>query len=156
MWLTRLAIRRPITVLMGLISLLLLGGISLTHLPLNFLPQAEFPFIGVQVQMVNAVPSQVERDVARPVEETLAALGGVRELFSFSDEDGCFVGVEFDWGRDVDVLRLEVKEKIDQIRGELPADIRRLANGLFRPERLRLAVTGPPRDEADLRMALGL
>lgn len=126
MWLTRLAIRRPITVLMGLISLLVLGGISLARLPQNFLPQAEFPFIGVQVQMVNAVPSQVEREVARPVEEVLATLGGVREIFSESDSDGSFVGVQFDWGRDVDVLRLEVMEKIDQIRSDLPDDIRRI------------------------------
>jgi hydrophobic/amphiphilic exporter-1 (mainly G- bacteria), HAE1 family len=126
MWLTRLAIRRPITVLMGLISLVVLGGISVTRLPLNFLPHAEFPFIGVQLEMVNAAPAQVEREVARPVEEVLATLGGVREVFSNSDEDGCFVGVEFDWGRDIDMLRLEVKEKIDQIRSELPSDIRRV------------------------------
>jgi len=126
MWLTRLAIRRPITVLMGLLSLLVLGGISLGRLPLNFLPHAEFPFIGVQLQMVNAAPAQVEREVARPVEEILATLGGVREVFSNSDEGGAFVGVQFEWGQDIDMLRLEVKEKIDQVRADLPEDIRRI------------------------------
>jgi predicted Zn-dependent peptidase len=50
----------------------------------------------------------------------------------------------------------QVDQVIAQIEAVQPADIRRLANELFRPERLRLAVTGPPRDEADLRVALGL
>lgn len=123
MWLTTLAIRRPITVLMALVSMVVLGAISFSRLPLNFLPKAEFPFIGVQVPYPNGVPSQVEREITRPIEEVLATLGGVKEIDSYSDGDICWVGVEFEWGRDVDVLRLEVKEKIDQIRPELPPDI---------------------------------
>lgn len=124
MWLTRLAVARPITVSMALLSLFVLGVISITRLPLNFLPQAEFPFIGVQVPYPNGIPGQVEREIARPVEEVLATLGGVREIFSESNDGGAFIGVQFDWGRNVDVLRLEVKEKLDQIRPELPADVR--------------------------------
>ena len=124
MWLTRLAVARPITVTMGLVSLLVIGAISLSRLPLSFLPQAEFPFIGVQIPYVNGVPEQVERDITRPIEEVLATLGGVQQIFSESDADGSFVGVTFEWGREVDILRMEVKEKIDQIRPELPEDVR--------------------------------
>ena len=124
MWLTRLAVDRPITVTMGLLSLVVLGAISMGKLPLNFLPKAEFPFIGVQVPYDNGIPGQVEREIARPIEEVLATLGGVKEITSHSDGDGAFVGVEFEWGREVDVLRLEVKEKIDQIRPDLPSDVR--------------------------------
>ncbi len=124
MWLTRLAVRRPVTVIMALVSLLVLGAISISRLPLNFLPHAEFPFIGVFIPYPNGIPGQVEKEIARPVEEVLATLGGVKDVFSYSDPEQCFVGVEFDWGRDVNVLRLEVKEKLDQIRPELPADVR--------------------------------
>jgi hydrophobic/amphiphilic exporter-1 (mainly G- bacteria), HAE1 family len=124
MGLTRLAVARPVTICMGLTSLLVLGAISLAGLPLDFLPHAEFPFIGVQVPYDNGVPGQVEREIARPVEEVLATLGGVREIFSQSNSGGVFVGVQFEWGRNVDVLRLEVKEKIDLIRPQLPADVR--------------------------------
>ena len=124
MWLTRLAVDRPITVTMGLLSLIVLGAVSTSKLPLSFLPQADLPFIGVQVSYENGIPSQVEREIARPIEEVLATLGGVQEISSQSDEYGTFVGVEFEWGREIDVLRLEVKEKIDQIRPELPGDVR--------------------------------
>jgi HAE1 family hydrophobic/amphiphilic exporter-1 len=124
MWLTRLAVDRPITVTMGLISLVVLGVVSTGRLPLSFLPQADLPFIGVQVPYENGIPSQVEREIARPIEEVLATLGGVQEITSQSDGYGTFVGVQFEWGREIDVLRLEVKEKIDQIRPELPDDVR--------------------------------
>ncbi len=124
MWLTRLAVDRPITVTMGLITLVVLGIVSTGRLPLSFLPQADLPFIGVQVPYENGIPSQVEREIARPIEEVLATLGGVQEITSQSDGYGTFVGVQFEWGREIDVLRLEVKEKIDQIRPELPGDVR--------------------------------
>jgi len=48
----------------------------------------------------------------------------VQKIESESSADQCFVGVEFKWGREVDLLRLEVKEKVDQIRSELPPDVR--------------------------------
>jgi HAE1 family hydrophobic/amphiphilic exporter-1 len=59
----------------------------------------------------------------KPIEEVFATLGDVRRIQSETQQDGAFVGVEFQWGRDVGVLRMEVKEKLDQIKGDLPADI---------------------------------
>jgi HAE1 family hydrophobic/amphiphilic exporter-1 len=115
MGLTRLSLRRPVTMAMILASLLLLGTVSLLRLPLEFLPHVEFPFVGVFIPYANGIPTQVEKELVRPVEEVLATLGGVRETFSFSDADQAFVGVEFEWGRDVNLLRVEVKEKIDQM-----------------------------------------
>jgi len=111
---------------MVLTTVLVLGVVSIFRLPLAFLPRLDLPFIGVYVPYPNGIPSQVEKDIVTPIEEVLATLGGVREIFSFSDADDAFIGVEFDLGRDVNLLRMEVKEKIDQIRGELPTDIRQI------------------------------
>ena len=124
MKLVRYSLRRPVTLAMAIATVLVLGLISLRKLPLAFLPQVEFPFIGVVVPYPGGIPSEVERDIARPIEEVLATLGGVREIQSESGEDQTFVGVEFDWGRDVNLMRLEVQEKIDQIRGQLPPQVR--------------------------------
>ena len=123
MWLTFLSLRRPVTVAMALTSIVLLGAISLVKLPLDFLPKVEFPFIGVFIPYPGSIPSENERDILRPLEEVLATLGGVRGTFSYSDANAVQVGVNFEWGRDVNLLRMEVKEKIDQIRGDLPQDI---------------------------------
>ncbi len=122
-WLTLLSLRRPVTLAMGLATVLLLGGVSILKLPLDFLPRVEFPFIAVYIPYQGGIPSENEREIVRPVEEVLATLGGVREIFSYSDAGEVQVGVTFEWGRDVNLLRMEVKEKIDQIRGQLPRDI---------------------------------
>lgn len=124
--LTTLSLRRPVTLAMALVTVLLLGTISILKLPLDFLPRVEFPFIAVWIPYQGGIPAENEREIVRPVEEVLATLGGVREIFSYSDAGAVQVGVSFDWGRDVNLLRMEVKEKIDQIRGDLPADIRQI------------------------------
>ncbi len=123
MWLTLTSLRRPVTLAMALASLVLLGAVSVLKMPLDFLPRVEFPFIAVYIPYQGGIPSENEREIVRPVEEVLATLGGVKEIFSYADAGEVQVGVTFDWGRDVNLLRLEVKEKIDQIRGQLPADI---------------------------------
>ena len=125
-WLTRLALRRPVTLAMALTSVVLLGSVSLVKLPLDFLPHVEFPFIAVWIPYSGGIPSENEREIVRPIEEVLATLGGVDEIFSYADADEVQVGVTFAWGRDVNLLRMEVKEKIDQIRGDLPPDIQQI------------------------------
>ncbi len=123
MWLTFLSLRRPVTLAMILATIVLLGTVSMFKVPLDFLPRMEFPFIAVYVPYQGGIPSENEREIVRPIEEVLATLGGVKETFSYADGNEVQVGVTFDWGRDVNLLRMEVKEKIDQIRGDLPADI---------------------------------
>lgn len=118
------ALRRPVTVFVITIAVIVLGFVSLSRLKLEFLPKIDFPFIGVWAPYPNAVPAQVEKEIARPIEEIFATLGDVKEIGSYSDEDGAWVQVEFDFGRSVDVLRMEVKEKLEQVRPLLPADLR--------------------------------
>jgi HAE1 family hydrophobic/amphiphilic exporter-1 len=116
--------RRPVTLVMMLASVVILGLIAFSKVPLAFLPHVEFPGIFVYAPYAGGIPSETEREITRPLEEVLATLGGVHEIESESSEDEAWVWVEFDWGRDPNVLRLEVQEKIDQIRGQLPADLR--------------------------------
>jgi HAE1 family hydrophobic/amphiphilic exporter-1 len=100
-----------------------MGIISAYKLPIEFFPRIELPFIGVYVPYRDSHPEFVERNIVKPIEEVMATLGGVNEIFSNAGEDDAFIGVEFNWGREVNVLRMEVKEKIDQIRAELPGDV---------------------------------
>ncbi len=126
MWLTFLSLRRPVTLAMILATIVLLGGVSMMKVPLDFLPRMEFPFIAVYIPYQGGIPAENEREIVRPIEEVLATLGGVKETFSYADGNEVQVGVTFEWGRDVNLLRMEVKEKIDQIRGDLPADIQQI------------------------------
>ncbi len=123
MKLHELSVRKPVLVMIGLITLVAMGGIAAMRLPIEFLPHVEFPFIGVFIPYSNSHPDYIERHIIKPVEEVFATLGNVRRIQSNTQPDGAFIGVEFQWGRDVGVLRMEVKEKLDQIKSELPADV---------------------------------
>jgi HAE1 family hydrophobic/amphiphilic exporter-1 len=134
------AVQKPVLVTMGLITLLLIGSISITKLPIEFLPQMEFPFIGVYVPYPNSVPSHVEKRITKPVEEVLSTLGDVKRIFSTSTSDDAFVGTMFNWGTDISVLRLQVKEKIDQVRHELPDDVERVQIFTFNSNEIPIMV----------------
>ena len=118
-----LAIRRPVTTLMILISMIVLGGVALTRLPLAFLPDVERPQLFVRVPYSNSTPEQVERMVIRPLEEALGSVKGLRNMESTCDRDGGRVRLEFDWGQPLDLARVEIREKVDRIRRDLPDEI---------------------------------
>jgi len=121
--LPKLAVHRPVTTFMLLVSLIVLGGISAFRLPLAFLPTLDIPFVGVRVPYPNSNPTQVEKTIARPLEEAFATLPDVKRMRSFSNADACEVFMEFQWGMELDVIRMLVREKLDQARGSLPADV---------------------------------
>ncbi len=118
------ALRRPVTILVTTLAIVVLGGVCLPRLKLDFLPKIDFPFVGVQIPYPNAIPSQVEKEISRPIEEVMATLGGIRELDSYSDRDGAFIAMQFDFERSIDVLRMDVQEKMEQVRALLPTDVR--------------------------------
>ncbi len=123
MQLPKLAVGRPITTSMILISILVMGAIALARLPLAYLPEVDAPFIGVQIPYPNANPQQIEKEVLKPVEEMLATMPGVRTLNSTANADQAEFFLEFDWGKELDIVRMQVSEKMDQIRGDLPTAI---------------------------------
>ncbi len=123
MTLPRLSVSRPITAAVLLVSILVFGGLAATRLPLAFLPEVDAPFIGVEVPYPSSNPSQVEREIAKPVEELLATLSGVQRMRSTSGPDGARFNLQFDWGQDLDVVRMRVSELMDRAESTLPEGI---------------------------------
>ena len=73
MSLLRLAVRRPVTTAMMLVSILVIGGIAAFRLPLAYLPEIDVPFIGIEIPYPNSNPQQVEKEIVR-LEAALTAL----------------------------------------------------------------------------------
>jgi HAE1 family hydrophobic/amphiphilic exporter-1 len=121
--LPRLAVNRPVTAVMLLVSIVVIGSIAAAKIPLAFLPEVDAPFIGIRIPYPNSNPTQIEKEIAKPVEEALATLSGVKKLRSTSTADSAEVSMEFDWGQDLDIIRMQVSEKIEQIKPTLPEGI---------------------------------
>ena len=88
MTLPELAIRRHVTMLMILVSIVVLGAISLTKLPLAFMPDFEEPEIMVRVRY-DGSPEQVEYMITRPIEDTMGSLDDLKLIWSRSEHWGC-------------------------------------------------------------------
>ncbi len=123
MTLPEIAIRRPVTTLMVIISLVVLGVVAMLRLPLAFMPDVAQPQLFVQLPYQNASPEQVERMVVRPVEDALGSLKGLRSMWSRCGSDGGNIRLGFDWSTDMHLARVEVWEQIDRVRSELPDDM---------------------------------
>ncbi|MEW6168868.1 MAG: efflux RND transporter permease subunit [Pseudomonadota bacterium] len=126
MSLTSLSLQRPVSVAMFFVCMAVIGVIGAQRLPLEFLPDIEFPGIFINLPYRNSTPEEVERRVTRPVEEALATLPGIERMRSESSDSGAQIFVRFDWGEDLAVKGVEARDKIDAIRDDLPQDIERL------------------------------
>ena len=130
--LPRFSLRYPVTAGMVIVSIVVLGAISAPRLPLAFLPEVDFPSLEISIPYPNALPAQVEEEIARPAEEALATLSRVRRIETQCSSNSAEITVQFDWGEDIAPLRVEAREKLDRIRDQLPADVDRIQINSFR------------------------
>jgi hydrophobic/amphiphilic exporter-1 (mainly G- bacteria), HAE1 family len=120
MSLSGLAVRRPVAVAMFFTAVVLLGLISYTRLPIDLLPDVAYPRLVVQTRYANVGPAEVERFVTAPVEQAVASVPGVERVESVSREGVSLVTLRFAWGTDMDFAALNVRERLDNLRGVLP------------------------------------
>lgn len=117
-----LAVRRPVTTVMVVSIAVLIGLVSLSGIGLDLLPDLSFPVIAIITEYPGAGPQEVESLISRPLEEAMSIVSGVREVQSQSTEGKSMVMAEFDWGSNMDMAALEVREKVDLVRGFLPSE----------------------------------
>ncbi len=121
----RFAIQRPIFTTMVTLAVVILGGVSLTRLPIDLMPDITFPSVSIMTEYENANPEVVEELVTRPIEEAMAAVPGAEEVSSSSSEGSSNVTVKFAWGTDLDAASADVRDRLDRVIGKLPDDAER-------------------------------
>ncbi|MDP4946626.1 MAG: efflux RND transporter permease subunit [Alishewanella sp.] len=121
MSLVNTAVNRPVTVWMFTLAIVLFGLVSVGRLAVNLLPDLSYPSLTVRTTYIGAAPAEVEQLVSKPVEEALGIVKGARKVTSVSRAGRSDVVLEFDWGTDMDLALLEVREKLDVLF--LPLDV---------------------------------
>jgi len=120
MSLPRLSIARPVGVAMFFIALISLGVLSFTRLPIDLLPDIAYPRLVIYTTYPDVAPAEVERFVTEPIEQQVARVPGVERVESVSRDGVSLVVLRFAWGTDMDFAALNVRERLDQIRDNLP------------------------------------
>ena len=123
MWLTRLALRNPIFILMMSLMVLALGWVSLTRLSVDLFPQIDIPIIRVATFYTGAGPVDIEKSITMPIERAVSASPGVDRVESISKQGVSVVSVWFQYGTNLDNAQFEVSQRIAQILNTLPPGI---------------------------------
>jgi len=109
------SVKRRVTVFMVSLAVLVFGYVSFSNLTLNLLPEISYPSLTVQTDFPNAAPGEVENLVSEPVEEVVGVLSGLKHLSSVSRAGVSEVTLEFDWDADMDLLAMDIREKLDRL-----------------------------------------
>jgi hydrophobic/amphiphilic exporter-1 (mainly G- bacteria), HAE1 family len=122
MFLSDLSIKRPIMITMLLVVFLIFGALSWVTLNLNSMPEVEIPYVSVMTIYPGAGPQEIETQVTKPLEDAIATISQVKKVTSYSLEAVSYVIIEFELDKSADLANQEVKDKTNQILGELPDD----------------------------------
>jgi len=120
MKLTEFSIKRPVTMVMIICIILVLGFISLVNLKIDLFPEMNLPVALVIIQYSGTGPEEMETLVTRPLEEALSTVHNIKSITSFSQQGSSVVVLQFNWGTDMDFATLEIREKVDLVEGMLP------------------------------------
>ncbi len=113
---SKFSVRKPYTVLVGVVIVLVLGYLSITNMSMDFLPSMEMPYAIVMTQYPGASPEEVEMAVTSPVESAMARISNVKEISSISNPNMSIVIMQFEDGTDMNGTSIDMRESLDTIR----------------------------------------
>lgn len=115
--LPKYSVKRPYTVLVGVVLILVLGYVSFTSMQTDLLPDMTLPYAVVYTTYPGASPEEVETVVTRPVEQSMATISNIETVNSVSSENISVVILEFSQNANMDAVTIEMRESLDQIEG---------------------------------------
>ena len=121
MFLSKASVARPIAMTCVILVMLLFGLSSYSKLGLDFYPDVDVPYVTVTVVYPGASPEEIEIEIAKRLEDSVGTINGLKDMNSTSMENICILTLEFQLGVDVDIAAMDVREKIDLVKNDLPA-----------------------------------
>ncbi len=125
-FLPKLAVTRPVTIIVSLLAIIVLGGVAYKQIPIELLPSGfSYPALGVWTPYPNANPQEVEEQIARPIEEQVRTIPGVTKVETYSSSNGCWTWMEFGNDVDMDAAYDQLRDRMERARAMLPDDLDR-------------------------------
>ena len=117
---SRYSVKKPFTVLVAVILIIVLGVVSVTKMTPDLLPEMSFPYIVLFTSYVGATPEEVEQTVTRPLEQTLAAMDDLKEISSSSSENFSVVYLTFEDSVNTDRAMLDIQQVVARLQSGWP------------------------------------
>ncbi len=113
---SKFSVKKPYTVLVGVIMVIVLGIVSFTKTTTDLLPSISLPYVIVMTTYPGASPETVEMVVTKPVESSMATVSNIESINSVSSENYSMVILEFAQSADMNAVSLEIRENLDQVK----------------------------------------
>ena len=120
--LAKICIERPVLAVMLNLVFVFLGIISFSMLTVDLFPEVDIPVVGVTTIWQGANPKEIESQVTEEIEDAVTTISGIKSIESYSLDSASIVTIEFEFGTDVDLAHIDVKDKVDAIISRLPED----------------------------------
>ena len=117
----KFSVKKPFTVLVGVVMVLLLGFVALSHMQTNLLPDISTPYLMVVTVYPGASPERVESEVSDVMENALGTVAGVDTITATSAENYSLLLMKFSEGTDMNSTMVKVSNKVDQTVSSLPS-----------------------------------
>ena len=118
--LSRFSVKKPYTVIVGIVLVIILGVVSLSKMSTDLLPSMNLPYAIVVTSYAGASPEQVESAVTQPIEAAMASTSNIKNISSRSSNNMSMVILEFEQSANMDSVTVEMRESLDQIGGNWP------------------------------------
>jgi HAE1 family hydrophobic/amphiphilic exporter-1 len=140
----RFSVSRPVAVTMRIASLVLLGLVCLTKLPVDLLPRVSLPTLAVITQWPNAAPAEIETQITRPIEQAVSSASNIYQVSSTSSQGSSVVRVQFNYGTDIGQSAIDVLQQVERARQGFPNDptLRTPLVSRFDPSQLPILIYG--------------
>ncbi len=114
---SKFSVKKPLTVLVGVVIALVLGVVAFTRMTPDLLPNINLPYAVIITAYPGATPEQVEQEVTRPIEQAMATLDHVEEITSVSRENSSQVMLQLTDDANMDTLTADIREKLNSVSG---------------------------------------
>lgn len=147
--LSKFSVKRPYTVLVGVLLILILGFVSITKMTTDLLPSMNLPYAVVYTTYIGASPEEVETTVTRPVESSMATISNIKNIQSVSSENVSMVILEFEQTANMDSVTIEMRESLDQISASWSDSIGSPVIMKLNPDMMPIMIAAVNRDGMD-------
>lgn len=147
--LSKFSVKKPYTVIVGIVLVIILGAVSLTKMSTDLLPSMNLPYAIVVTSYAGASPEQVESAVTQPIEAAMASTSNIKNISSTSSNNMSMVVLEFEQTANMDSVTVEMRESLDQISGYWPDEVGNPIIMKLNPDMLPIMIAAVEAEDKD-------
>ena len=114
----KFSVKKPFTVFVAVVAILVLGVVAYFKMTPDLLPNMDFPYVIIMTTYPGANPEQVETEISRPMEQSMATLEHIKEVTSSSSENYSMVMLEFEDSVNMDTIGVDIQQNINSLSGD--------------------------------------